>query len=158
LPEGIAYEPAHGRMYVANFGSDSVSVIQTPQEVDPSTAVEELIMDIRTLDGVGFFTKLVLISQLKFALFFVNNGNDVLACGTMNSFINTVDRLEDRGRLTMSEADDLIQQAQAIKDAIGCFGSSPMQAADEGATGTSVPLLQSSASQGNTPSATSLPH
>jgi YVTN family beta-propeller protein len=31
LPEGIAYEPEHGRMYVANFGSDSVSVIQTPQ-------------------------------------------------------------------------------------------------------------------------------
>lgn len=27
IPEGIAYEPLHGRMYVANFGSDSVSVI-----------------------------------------------------------------------------------------------------------------------------------
>ena len=79
-------------------------------------------------------------------------GNDVLACGTMNSFINIVDRLEDRGRLTMAQADDLIIQTEAIKDALGCFRSSSMQAADEGATGTSVPLLQSSASQGNTPS------
>jgi DNA-binding beta-propeller fold protein YncE len=28
LPQGIAYESVRGRMYVANFGSDSVSVIQ----------------------------------------------------------------------------------------------------------------------------------
>jgi hypothetical protein len=58
----------------------------------------------------------------------LGNGNDVLACGTMNKFIATVDRLEDKGRLTEMQADDLIQQAQAIKDAIGCFSSNAMQA------------------------------
>jgi DNA-binding beta-propeller fold protein YncE len=29
-PSGIAYEPVNGRMYVANSGSGSVSVIKTP--------------------------------------------------------------------------------------------------------------------------------
>jgi hypothetical protein len=86
-----------------------------------------LITDIRNLDGVNFFVKVVLISQLRVTLFFVNSGNDVLACGTMNTFIASVDRLEERGRLT--EADNLIQQAQVVKNAIGCGSiSSVMQA------------------------------
>jgi hypothetical protein len=126
------------------------------EAVDPATAIQDLIMDIRTLDGVNFFVKLVLISQLRFALFFVNNGNDVSACGTMNTFIATVTSLENSGRLTEAQADDLIQQAQAIRDAIGCFSSNAMQA-NEAAGLTSTP--QSSAGNpNNIPSAMSLPH
>ncbi len=117
-------------MYVANFGSDSVTVIQTPQEVDPAIAIEELITDIRTLDGVNFFVKLVLISQLRIALIFVSDSsaaNDFISCGAMNAFISSVNAYEDRGRLTEAQADDLIQQAQAIREAIGCTFSTVQQ-------------------------------
>jgi hypothetical protein len=79
------------------------------EAVDPATAIEGLIMDIRTLDGVNILTKLVLNSQPRFALFFVNNDNDVLVCGTMNSFINTANNFENRGRVTEAQADSLIQ-------------------------------------------------
>ena len=76
--------------------------------------------DVRSLDGVNFLTKIVLNSQLRLALFYVNIGSDFLACGTMNSFIASVNAYENRGRLTEAQADDLIQQAQTIRDAIGC--------------------------------------
>ena len=126
-PEGITYDPLNGRMYVANRLGNSVSVIQTPQE-DPATAIEDLIIDVRDLDGVGIVTKIVLISQLRFALAFVNDGDDVLAYGTMNTFIATVDRFENSERLTAEQADELRQQAEAIIDAIGCTFSTAQEA------------------------------
>jgi YVTN family beta-propeller protein len=111
----------------------------TVQEaVDPATAIEELIMDVRTLDGVNFLTKIVLNSQLRLALFYVNIGTDFLACGTMNSFINTVNFYESRGRLTGMQADDLIQQAQAIQDAIGCGVGNTLNAQEADAADASL--------------------
>jgi hypothetical protein len=38
----------------------------------------------------------------------------------MNSFTNSVNTLQSRGLLTAAQAADLLQQAQEIKDDIGC--------------------------------------
>ena len=92
-------------------------------QIDPATALEELIVDVRSLEGVNFLTKVVLSSQLRLALFYVNIGTDFLACGTMDSFIASVNAYENRGRLTEMQADDLIQQAQFIRGVIGCLSS-----------------------------------
>lgn len=126
-PEQVTYEPLNGRMYVANRLGNSVTVIQTPQE-DPATAIEDTIIDVRDLEGVGIVTKIVLISQLRFALVFVDDGDDVLACGAKNAFIATVDKFENSERLTAEQADELRQQAEAIGDAIGCIFSTAQEA------------------------------
>ena len=123
--------------------------------IDPVTAIENLIMDVRTLDGVNFLTKIVLNSHLRFALLFLNSGHDVIACGTMDSFIKSANAYENRGRLTEIQADDLVQQAQVIKEAIGCGGGSASNViqANEAAA-----IPQSSSNQPDIPSAISLPH
>jgi len=163
---GITYEPVHKRMYVANFESDSVSVIQIPQQVDPATAIQELIVDVRTLDDVNFFVKLVLISQLRIALIFVSDSstaNEFISCGAMNAFIATVSAYENRGRLTEAQADRLIQQAEVIRESIGCIFSSAQQtdaveAASEAVEELTAEPRPPNSDITNTPSAMFLPN
>jgi hypothetical protein len=139
----------------------------TMQEaVDPTTAIEDLIMDIRTLDGVNFFVKLVLISQLRIALIFVSDSstaNDFISCGAMNSFIATVNAYENRGRLTEAQADNLIQQAEVIREAIGCTFSSAQEAGAVEAASEAVEELTTephppNSDRTSTPSAMFLPN
>lgn len=151
-PAGIAYEPVHERMYVANQVSDSVSVIQIPQEEDdPVTAIQDQITDTESLEGVPNGVKQSLISQLRNALRFVSDdstSNDFISCERMDNFVALVNTFENRGFLTEAQADDLLQQAEAIKDTIGCSNSGTSSAQDSdiaaGTAMTSTRLPQSS--------------
>ena len=46
----------------------------------------------------------------------------------MNAFIATVNAYENRGRLTPAQADSLIEQAEVIRESIGCIFSSAQEA------------------------------
>ena len=89
--------------------------------------------------------------------------NDFISCGTMNAFIATVNAYENRGRLTEAQTNDLIQQAEVIKEAIGCTFSSAqqtgaMEAASEAVEELTTEPHPPNSDRTNTPSAMSLPN
>ncbi len=49
-----------------------------------------------------------------------NTNNDNAVCGKLNAFINEVNAKEKNGKLTLAQADQLKQQANAIKFSVGC--------------------------------------
>jgi hypothetical protein len=72
---------------------------------------------------VNFGVKIALITQLRLALIFTgdnNPSNDFIGCALMTSFTTSVNTMEARGLLTEAQATDLLQQAHAIQNAIGC--------------------------------------
>jgi hypothetical protein len=80
--------------------------------------------------------------------------NDFIACNKIDTFIGKVNTYESHGFLLEQQANVLLQQAQAIQDAIGCSvtASNAMQADTAAAT----PAIHSSLSPDNIPSAMSL--
>lgn len=114
-----------------NIQVPSTTFTWTIEEIDPVTAIGDLIAEIGDVDDMSNGVKQSLISQLRVALRFVsgdNTANDFISCKELDTFAALVKNFEDKGRLPTDEADDLIQQAQMIKDAIGYFTSSAMQA------------------------------
>ncbi|MGC1132575.1 MAG: hypothetical protein WA941_07120 [Nitrososphaeraceae archaeon] len=67
--------------------------------------------------------KFYLIPQLRLALMFASDNNplnDFVSCARMSAFSSSVSTFQTRGLLTAAQADDLLQQAQAIKNTMGC--------------------------------------
>lgn len=128
-------------------------------EIDPVTAIQDLITDIADLDGVLNGIKQSLISQLEVALRFVNDdrtSNDFISCVRMDTFAALVNIFENRGFLTDELADDLIQQAQVIKDSIGCSSSGAAAADITRSSASSHSSIDSENT--NIPSTMVLPH
>lgn len=131
------------------------------EEVDPVTAIQDLITEIGDIDGVPNGVQQSLISQLKVALRFIsdeNAANDHITCNKLNTFTTKVTGFESDGLLTAEQADELRQQWRVIldTDAIGCSSSNAMQVNEAAAPAT--PLPHSSANPNNVKSAISLPH
>jgi len=132
------------------------------EEIDPVTAIQDLISDIRSLNGVNFGVKISLITQLRLALIFVsdnNPSNDFISCALMTSFTTSVNTLQTRGFLTEAQATDLLQQAQAIQNAIGCNIGALSAATSTEADGTDTSPFSSSGIENDNPIlALSLPY
>lgn len=113
----------------------------TIEEIDPATAIRDLTVDARTLSGVNFGVKATLMTQLRLALNIVsdnNPSNDFSSCALMNAFTTSVNTFRSQGLLTAAQAADLLQQAQEIKNAIGCTASSTASATTTTTTPTSL--------------------
>jgi len=130
------------------------------EEVDPVSAIQDLITEIGDIDGVPNGVQQSLISQLNVALRFIsddNTANDHITCNKLNTFATKVTDFESDGLLTAEQADELLQQGRIIldSDAIGCSSASNVMRAD---TTSTTPATHSSLSSDNVQSAMSLPH
>lgn len=98
------------------------------EDIDPAMAIRELILDVITLSGVNSNVLVTLMTQLRLALNIVsdnNPSNDFNACALLNAFTTSVNTFQSQGLLAAAQATDLLQEAQAIQNAIGCpIGSS----------------------------------
>ena len=110
------------------FNGDAMCTVTQPppppEDETPAEAVDSLISDIENLgDDVPQGTKTSLtapLRQVSYILTDDNSDNDRSACNRLNAFINQANAAEGRGDITQEQADDLINQAEEIREAIGC--------------------------------------
>jgi len=118
-PGGIAFNSDNGDMYVTNYLDDTVSVIQTST---PSESIQNLIDTINDLD-ISKRAKTSLTASLKIAIKLLtddNPDNDKAPCRILDAFLATVHSFEAIKQLTSLQAEQLSQQAIAIKNSLGC--------------------------------------
>ena len=116
---GIIFNPDNGDMYVANTDSNTVSVIHTST---PSESIQNLIDTINDLD-ISKRAKTSLTASLKIAIKLLtddNPDNDKAPCRILDAFLATVHAFEAIKQLTSLQAEQLSQQAIAIKNSLGC--------------------------------------
>ena len=93
------------------------------QPPPPAQAIDELISDVQTLEGVSQSTKTSLTAPIRQASDLLNDDNpenDISACGRLDAFIREVNTAERRGTLTEDQANDLRTQATDIRTELGC--------------------------------------
>ena len=93
------------------------------QPPPPAQAIDELISDVQTLEGVSQSTKTSLTAPIRQASDLLNDDNpenDISACGRLDAFIREVNTAERRGTLTEDQANDLRTQAADIRTELGC--------------------------------------
>jgi hypothetical protein len=61
------------------------------------------------------------LKQIEKKLTDSNSSNDQSACGKFDEFVNLVNENEGTGLLTPTQAQDLNNTAQAIKNGLGCL-------------------------------------
>ena len=118
-PSAIAFNLNNGGMYVTNDIDDTVSVIQTST---PSESIQNLIDTINDLD-ISKHAKAGLTAPLKIAVKLLtdnNHNNNKAACRILDAFLIIVHSMEANKQLTSSQAQQLSQQAIAIKNSLGC--------------------------------------
>ena len=88
----------------------------------PSQAVQNII---NTIDNMHLSrgTTTSLEAPLNAAIRQLDRNNDVVACNSLNAFIDQVDQKESSGQLTSHQSSNLRQQATAIKTSLGCSSS-----------------------------------
>jgi len=102
-------------------GNAAVQVTRTVEVQSPAQATENLIDDITSL-GLPEEVENSLTAPLQNVgdkLTDNNPKNDSAACGKLEGFINQVNAQEGK-KLTLAEADELRQAAQALKNSLGC--------------------------------------
>ena len=96
-----------------------VSVIYTST---PSESIQNLIDTINDLD-ISKHAKAILTAPLKIAIKLLtdnNLNNDKAACRILDAFLIIVHSMESNKQLTSLQAEQLSQQAIAIKNSLGC--------------------------------------
>lgn len=93
-----------------------VAKVLTPTE--QIADVIEAVADLNLAQGISNTLDAKLDSALN-ALQDVNENNNVAACGSMQSFINSVEAQRNK-KITSAQADELIAAAQQIMTALGC--------------------------------------
>lgn len=90
--------------------------------VTPAQAIYNLISIIGNM-GLPAGVVNSLTAPLKQAAALLNDNNpsnDVAACGKLDAFINQVNAKTQNGQLTLAQATQLLQAANAIKSSLGC--------------------------------------
>ena len=115
-PVFVAFDPANDDMYVANSNSNTISVVST---ATPAQATQNLINTINGMSlPVGVRTSLR--APLSQSITLLGAGKSIPVCNLLNAFISKVNDDLAAGLLTSSQANQLIQQANAIRTSLAC--------------------------------------
>jgi len=112
---------AAGACTIAADQAGNAAYLAAPEQtqsitvVTPAQAVQNVIATIASLGlpaGVA--------NSLSAPLNNINTNNLTAACGKLNAFVNEVNTKLQNGQLTLPEASQLLQAANAIKASLGC--------------------------------------
>lgn len=106
---------------VNSFGNkDATPATLKWSVLTPAQGIANLKALVKSMH-LGHGIENALIAKLNAALHSLNhNPMSKSACGQLNAFINQVQGLAGRGQISLSDAHQLMNSAQAIQNALGC--------------------------------------
>lgn len=113
---------------VASFSMVSIPSTQSAYSDSHESSALGLIQELRnTLNNMDISRSLKTslqgpLTNIEKILTDRDPANDVDACNKLNDFISSVDDKTESGRLTSAQGAELISQAEAVLDALGCNG------------------------------------